>query len=29
MATIVVKGDDFDAYAATESYANDYVFHRW
>ncbi len=29
MAAIVVKGDDFDAYAATESYANDYVFHRW
>lgn len=29
MATIVVKGDDFDAYAASESYANDYVFHRW
>lgn len=29
MATIVVKEDDFDAYAASESYANDYVYHRW
>lgn len=29
MATIVVKGDDFDAYAALEPFANCYTFHKW
>ncbi len=29
MATIEVRGEDFDAYAAVEPLANDYTFHRW